>query len=82
MMAASMIDGAVLDRLKLLLSDVTGAPVDGLSEASSPANTPGWDSVANLGFIAAVEEEFNLTIRTADALELSSLGDMARFVGK
>jgi acyl carrier protein len=71
---------AVMRRLRELLAFYSGVSDDKLSPASSRDNTPGWDSVANLSLMAAVEEEFNVTILTGDALELKSLADLARFV--
>ena len=67
-------------RLTQLLSEITGAAVDGLSETSSPANTRGWDSLTNLSFLGAVEEEFGVTISTAEAIRLQSLGDVAQLL--
>jgi len=64
-------------RLVQLLSEVTGAPVESLGEDSTPANTRGWDSLTNLSFLGAIEEEFGVSISTADALGLRSLGDVA-----
>ena len=70
----------VVARLAKLLSDVTGTPVAALSVASTPTNTDGWDSMANLTFIEAIEEEFGITISTAQALRMHSLGEIATFV--
>ena len=67
----------LIQRLAGLLSDVCGAPIGSLGPQSAPGVTPGWDSVANLGFIAAVEDEFGVTIGTSEALRVKSLGDMA-----
>ena len=74
-------DDAVLRRLIALLSSYTSVPEDRLGAASTPQNTEGWDSVANLRLLAAVEEEFNLTIGTRDAIHLRSLGTIARYIG-
>lgn len=69
-------------RLLDLLSYHAGVAVDLLSLNSRPDDTPGWDSVANLGLLGAVEEEFAILFTTADALRLRSLGDIARFVAE
>ncbi len=70
----------LLDRLRALLSDITGAPAAGLSRLSSQEDTRGWDSVANLSFITSIEEEFGVIINTQDVLRLHSLGDMESFL--
>jgi acyl carrier protein len=68
------------ERLAALLADVCGAPVSSLGPEAAPGVTQGWDSVATLGFIAAVEEELAISITTAEAMTIKSLGDMARLV--
>lgn len=74
-----MMDG-LHQRLVTLLADVCGAPPSSLGPESAPGVTPGWDSVATLGFIAAVEDELGIAITTAEAMTIKSLGDMARLV--
>jgi acyl carrier protein len=68
--------------LSKLLADVTGAPLDTLGPRSTRTNTPGWDSVASLGFIVAVEEQFGVAILTSEALLVHSLDDMAQLLDK
>jgi len=68
------------ERLAALLADVCGAPVRSLAPDSAAGVTPGWDSVATLGFIAAVEDELGVTITTNEAMTIKTLGDMARLV--
>ena len=68
------------ERLAALLADVCGAPVSSLGPESAPGVTPGWDSFATVGFIAAVEDELGIMITTAEALAIKSLADVARLV--
>jgi acyl carrier protein len=70
----------LIERLSGLLADVCGAPAASLGPEARPGVTPGWDSVANLGFIAAVEDEFGVTITTNETLAIKSLGDMAKLL--
>jgi acyl carrier protein len=67
-------------RLIELLAHHAGTSETSLSLDASPLNTPGWDSAANLGLIAAVEEEFGVTIATMDAIKLRSLRDIAAYL--
>jgi acyl carrier protein len=71
---------ALIGRLAGLLADVTGAPVDSINAQSTPANTKGWDSMANVNFIGAVEDEFNVTITTNETMETKSLADMVKLL--
>ncbi len=71
---------SLLRKLSLLLGEIAGVDAESLSDRSSPATLPEWDSMANIHFIGAIEEEFGVAISTAEALTLHSLGDVARFV--
>lgn len=51
-----------------------------LGADAAPGVTPGWDSVATLGFIASIEEELGVSITTAEAMKIKSLGDVTRLV--
>lgn len=73
-------DGQIARRLKELLADHSGESPDSLGPHSTPQNTPGWDSYANLSVMAAIEEEFAVTFSTRDALQLRSLGDLIAWV--
>ena len=68
------------EQLAALLSDVCGAPISSLGPDAAAGVTPGWDSVATLSFIGAVEDEFGIAITTAEAIAIKTLDDMARLV--
>jgi acyl carrier protein len=70
----------IAQRLCELLAYYSGASAAALGPTSTPQNTPGWDSAANLNFIAAVEEEFAVTIATRDALRLRTLGAFVEYI--
>jgi len=70
----------IAKRLAELLSYYSGAPEESLGPASSAQNTQGWDSAANLNFIAAIEDEFAVTIATRDVVKLRTLGDFAAYL--
>ncbi len=75
-----MADPAILNRVRGLVSYYSGAPEQGLTAESSPRNTAGWDSVANLGIMSAIEDEFAVTVATRDVIKLRTLGDIAAYV--
>jgi len=74
------IEDGIHARLAALLADVCGAPVSSLGPDAAAGVTPGWDSVATLGFISAVEDDLGITITTAEAIGIKTLRDMARLV--
>jgi acyl carrier protein len=75
-----MAQDTLVRRLAALLGDVTGASAADLGPSSSPDNTPGWDSVANLALLAAAEDEFGVSILTQEAMQLRTLADFARLL--
>lgn len=45
-----------------------------LNESSSPENTPGWDSLAHMELITAMEAEFNVHLNEHDIMAITHLG--------
>lgn len=43
---------------------------------------PGWDSVAHMSIIAALEDEFDCMLDTGDVLDMSSFAKAVEIVGK
>jgi len=75
-----MTEETIARRLRELLAYHSGAPEATLRGDSTPQNTEGWDSLANLNLMAAIEDEFGVTIATRDVIKLKSLGDIAAYV--
>ncbi len=75
-----MTEETIARRLRELLAYHSGAAEATLRGDSTPQNTEGWDSLANLNFMAAIEDEFGVTIATRDVIKLRSLGDIASYV--
>ena len=75
-----MTEDRITCRLRELLAYHSGAAEATLRTDSTPQNTEGWDSLANLNLMAAIEDEFGVTIATRDVLKLRSLGDIASYV--
>mgnify|MGYP003579017089 CR=1 FL=1 len=75
-----MTSDAVTEKVLTLLADATGTARDRLHPGASRADTPGWDSLGSLGFIALVEEEFHVSILTEEAMEIRSVKDMERLL--
>jgi acyl carrier protein len=73
-------DAEIWKRLRALVSYYSGAPEASLDATSSPRTTTGWDSVANLGIMSAIEDEFAVTVATRDVLRLRTLADIADYV--
>jgi acyl carrier protein len=68
---------STVDRLTETFATVLQVDTSSLSDASSPENTPNWDSLRALQLVAAIEETFNVELTTTEILRMRSLG-MAR----
>ena len=61
-------------------SEVFHLPCKLLKTASAPNETPGWDSLAHLTFIVALETVFDVTFSTADIMAIQSIGDAQKLI--
>jgi acyl carrier protein len=66
------------DRLEKIFRESFG--IDHLEDAMSIDNVEGWDSMAHVGLILALQKEFGVSISPADALELTSVKEIIRYL--
>jgi acyl carrier protein len=64
----------MLDKVRQIIADITHNNVSSVTAKSSSQNLDGWDSVAQINIIVAIEEEFGITfdpeeIHTLDSVE-------------
>lgn len=62
------------DRLTQTYASVLNLPIERLTDASSPANTPEWDSLATINITLAVEREFGLRLSMREVRGMSTIG--------
>jgi long-chain acyl-CoA synthetase len=65
-----------------LAASVFRCSPNSLSPASTPRDTPGWDSLAHMALIAAVEQRFGIRLSAKDMLRVGRLGDLATIARK
>ena len=53
-----------------VVSGVFGVEQGGVDESSSPETVEGWDSMGHLNLVAALEENFNVSIGMGDTMEM------------
>jgi acyl carrier protein len=75
-----MSDQKIALRLRELLAYHSGASEAALSAESTPQNTEGWDSLANLNLMAAIEEEFGVTFEIEDVMKFRSLREIEAYL--
>jgi len=61
-------------RLEDVFSKVLRVPAATLTDASSPQTVPGWDSMATMNLVAALEELHAIELSTAEIRNFTSLG--------
>ncbi|TNF34517.1 MAG: hypothetical protein EP312_06225 [Gammaproteobacteria bacterium] len=72
--------GNVQERVFAIASDILRAPTDTLRPETGPDNTSGWDSLAHMALVEALEREFGVTLSARDIMSLGSLGDAITIV--
>jgi acyl carrier protein len=60
-----------LEKLKLAFSQGLGMDIAGVTDDLQYGN-PGWDSVAHMALVAAIERAFDVMMDTKDVIGLSS----------
>jgi acyl carrier protein len=53
-----------------VVSRVFGADPGSLDDGSSPESVEGWDSMGHLNLVAALEQEFGVSIDIGDVMEM------------
>jgi len=54
--------------------------VDKIDMSMSIDNVPGWDSMAHVGLILAIQKEYIVSIPPADAIELTSVKNIIQYL--
>lgn len=57
-----------------IFAAVLGIPLEQVSDATSPENTPRWDSLQSINLVLALEEEFGIALGTRDIAEMKTVG--------
>ena len=72
----------ISDRLKkVILRELKLDDFD-LKDQTTAQQVPGWDSLAHIGIIAAVEKEYGIRFRTLEIIRLQTVGDLQAAVDK
>jgi acyl carrier protein len=60
-------------KLREILAAAIDVDSDDLTDTSSPDNTPEWDSFAHMTMVAAMEEEFKITLTLDEVKSMQTL---------
>jgi acyl carrier protein len=69
-----------LQELNRVFRQVFGDATPSITPEMTPQDIDGWDSMAHLNLIAAVELRFKIKFETKDLRSIKTVGDLARLV--
>lgn len=67
-------------RLVEIIQDVLGADDLQLDESTSAGDVDGWDSLAHINIMVAVEEEFRVSFTSDQLTRFKNLGELQDFL--
>ncbi len=71
---------SVSNRVYVVAAQCFKVPVQNLRGSSAPRTVPGWDSMAHLHFVVALEEAFGIRLSPRDIMQIQTLADAERIV--
>lgn len=63
----------MLERVRVIVADVFGVPVEQVRPDSSPDNIESWDSLQHLNLVLALEQEFGTQFTPEEIEQLLSV---------
>lgn len=73
-------ESAVLTRLESIVSDQLDQEDVVLTMNTVATNVDGWDSLAHVRIMIAVEEEFGVKFQMSEITSLSDVGELVRLI--
>jgi acyl carrier protein len=65
---------ATEEKLRAVFSEVLGIPPSEINDDVAYDKSKGWDSLAHMALIAALDSKFDIMLDTDDVVDLSSYG--------
>jgi acyl carrier protein len=72
----------ILNALRATLADVLDQPSLVLTAESSAATVEGWDSLAQINFLAAIEDEYKIRFSLHELDAVANVGDIADLIAR
>ena len=60
-------------KLKEVISNVLGVPIDLINDNSSPDSIDKWDSLSHFNLVMAIEAEFDVELTPEDSMDMLSV---------
>ena len=77
-----MADGndTIMGELNVIFQDILDQPELTISRASNASNVEGWDSLAHVNLVTAVQKHFGVKFALGELEELKNVGEMADLI--
>jgi acyl carrier protein len=72
----------IIQDLQIIFSDVLDLPDLCLTAESNANNVEGWDSLAHINLVVAIEKRYNIKFALAELRVLNNVGEMADLIVK
>ena len=70
----------LLEQLQPIFRDVLDQPKLTVTTDSSGQNVEGWDSLAHINLVSAIEHEFKIRFALGELQDLKNVGDMIELI--
>ena len=75
-----MTDEEILSKVEAIVRDVLDDPTVALTLHTVAQDVPGWDSMAHISIIVALEQEFGMKFKTASLEAAQNTGDLVKLI--
>jgi acyl carrier protein len=72
----------ILAQLQPLFREVLDQSNLNITRQSQPSSVEGWDSLAHMNLLVAIEQEFGVSFTLAELEQMKSVGDMVDLIEK
>lgn len=67
---------SIMERVQTIFQDVFDDTELRIDRSSSAATVPGWDSLAHVNLVGAIQEEFKIKFALGELEQLKNVGDL------
>ncbi len=66
----------MMDKVQTIFQDVFDDPEMRIDRSSNAASIPGWDSLAHINLVTAIQQEFKIKFALGELEQLKNVGDL------
>ena len=70
----------ILTELNPIFRDILDQPDLTITRASNATNVEGWDSLAHINLVTAIQQHYNIRFALGELEELKNVGEMADLI--